>query len=388
MIRSVEFKNYKKYKDEKIDFGKINVLVGPNNSGKSSIISLFRLLQQTLKSYDNNIPMLLKGQNGDFGSYKNIVNCNNTKKKIQITIEYDNDVGSRVVARTETSEGKKGETVRYSWKYAYNSSTRTVGVESATINANGCTVDWYWNDANKSFNAETVNGIDISQFYTKEDSGNRPYHFLLHSSRNISKNVLECNVIKDNKIAKEIIEGAPAFLNSLYALLHGMEYIGAIRAHPERIFVFTGERHNSVGQYGERALGMLAHEAISAGSSIRLLEKTKNWMIKAGLASDIKFRSHGSMQELAVRPIGGNNIYQNYADVGYGISQIMPILVAGYSMRRGRLLICEQPEIHLHPKAQAELGDFFFDLYKFGAQTIIETHSEHLIVRLQQRNCN
>lgn len=48
------------------------------------------------------------------------------------------------------------------------------------------------------------------------------------------------------------------------------------------------------------------------------------------------------------------------------------------------MFLLEQPELHLHPKAQAELGDFFADLYDSSVQTIIETHSEHLILRLQQ----
>ncbi|MBK8361355.1 MAG: AAA family ATPase [Comamonadaceae bacterium] len=48
------------------------------------------------------------------------------------------------------------------------------------------------------------------------------------------------------------------------------------------------------------------------------------------------------------------------------------------------ILIAEEPEIHLHPKAQAELGDFLLGLNQKGVQSIIETHSEHMIVRLQQ----
>ena len=74
---------------------------------------------------------------------------------------------------------------------------------------------------------------------------------------------------------------------------------------------------------------------------------------------------------------------ENLADVGYGCSQILPILVAGFSRPKGTTLVIEQPELHLHPKAQAELGTFLFDLWKRNMQLFIETHSEHLLLRLQ-----
>ena len=76
--------------------------------------------------------------------------------------------------------------------------------------------------------------------------------------------------------------------------------------------------------------------------------------------------------------------YESLADVGYGISQVLPVVVAGYSLDPGELFIVEQPELHLHPRAQAELGDFFLELYRRKVQCIVETHSEHLIMRLQR----
>jgi predicted ATPase len=73
------------------------------------------------------------------------------------------------------------------------------------------------------------------------------------------------------------------------------------------------------------------------------------------------------------------------ADVGYGVSQILPVLVGGYGLVRDALFIVEQPELHIHPKAQAEVGEFFCELVQNGIQSIVETHSEHLILRIQQK---
>lgn len=75
-----------------------------------------------------------------------------------------------------------------------------------------------------------------------------------------------------------------------------------------------------------------------------------------------------------------------HRDVGIGISQVLPVLVAAYGSQ-GKLIAMEQPEIHLHPALQAELGDVFIEaaLGERKNTFILETHSEHLILRLMRR---
>ena len=73
-------------------------------------------------------------------------------------------------------------------------------------------------------------------------------------------------------------------------------------------------------------------------------------------------------------------------DVGFGVSQILPALVLCFYAPVGSTVILEQPEIHLHPLAQAGLADALIDAYqKRGVQIIIESHSEHLLRRIQRR---
>lgn len=80
------------------------------------------------------------------------------------------------------------------------------------------------------------------------------------------------------------------------------------------------------------------------------------------------------------------NTIVTHRDVGIGISQVLPVLVMAYGSK-GKLLAMEQPEIHLHPALQAELGDVFIEaaLGERGNTFILETHSEHLILRLMRR---
>jgi len=73
-------------------------------------------------------------------------------------------------------------------------------------------------------------------------------------------------------------------------------------------------------------------------------------------------------------------------DVGFGVSQILPVLVLCFYVPDGSTIILEQPEIHLHPSVQAGLADVFIDAVKRrNVQIIFESHSEHLLRRLQRR---
>ena len=71
-------------------------------------------------------------------------------------------------------------------------------------------------------------------------------------------------------------------------------------------------------------------------------------------------------------------------DVGFGISQILPVIIKSVSSENETIII-EQPEIHIHPRLQAQLGSLLAESVKsFGNRFIIETHSEHLLLRLQK----
>jgi predicted ATPase len=77
----------------------------------------------------------------------------------------------------------------------------------------------------------------------------------------------------------------------------------------------------------------------------------------------------------------------NIADMGEGVSQLLPIVASVLSARNETCLLVEQPEIHLHPAAQATLGDLFVENVgkEHRRQFIVETHSEHLLLRVRRR---
>jgi predicted ATPase len=107
----------------------------------------------------------------------------------------------------------------------------------------------------------------------------------------------------------------------------------------------------------------------------------------------------GLIDSFEVRPITpGGKLFQVWVrrhpkaaevlitDVGFGVSQILPVITLCYYAPKGSTLILEQPEIHLHPAVQAGLADVFVDAaMKHDVQIILESHSEHLLRRLQRR---
>jgi len=75
----------------------------------------------------------------------------------------------------------------------------------------------------------------------------------------------------------------------------------------------------------------------------------------------------------------------NVADVGIGVSQVLPVLVAMLTAKPGQLVYIEQPEIHLHPRAQARLADAIIEASNRGVRVVIETHSQLLLLAIQTR---
>jgi predicted ATPase len=92
----------------------------------------------------------------------------------------------------------------------------------------------------------------------------------------------------------------------------------------------------------------------------------------------------GFGNQLQVQTEGSSN-RNDLTNVGPGVSQVLPIVLSALIAPKTSLLIFEQPELHLHPRVQARLADFFFAIALLGKRCILETHSEYLIDRFRRR---
>jgi predicted ATPase len=168
--------------------------------------------------------------------------------------------------------------------------------------------------------------------------------------------------------------------------------LGAFRERPTRTYLFSGQNMKRVGKTGIGAIDMLVSDSGKRGSKGKvLIEKISEWFSRTEMAQALEIKPLTSRHfEVCVKDQSGK--IHNLCDVGFGCSQVLPVLVASYSFATGRedlimskpTLVIQEPEIHLHPNAQAELGSVFAEIGKRGrGQLFIETHSPYLIIRLQ-----
>ncbi len=172
-----------------------------------------------------------------------------------------------------------------------------------------------------------------------------------------------------------------------------IRYLGPLRADPGTVqqqFAPTSELDN-VGQKGEYAAvvyqaNQLAQIEYYDPSSqqveqVTLQEALNKWAQYLGVASHVRTEKlNGVTWQVALKE--GQQL-RLLPEVGFSVSQILPILVMGLLAPKNTLLLIEQPELHLHPRVQARLGDFFVGLAKCNKQCLIETHSENLVSQLR-----
>lgn len=114
-----------------------------------------------------------------------------------------------------------------------------------------------------------------------------------------------------------------------------------------------------------------------------LSEAINAWLVYLGVANEMSTNDKGKMGHELKITTDIRDMEQDLTHVGVGVSQILPILVMCFLAGKGDSIILEQPELHLHPKVQTRLADFFVSMNALGKQCILETHSEYLINRLR-----
>ena len=188
------------------------------------------------------------------------------------------------------------------------------------------------------------------------------------------------------------------FVLAFEGMFTQMIYLGPLREYPRRRYVWAGERPPDVGIRGEdavaallaaRAEGLRSGRGIGRGRRYRAIEeRILAWMQQMRL-----------IDSFSLQPIAENRKDYEFrvkksktspevliTDIGFGVSQILPVLVLCYYAPEHSIILLEQPEIHLHPSVQADLADVFIDVVKErNVQIIVESHSEHLLRRLQRR---
>ena len=159
--------------------------------------------------------------------------------------------------------------------------------------------------------------------------------------------------------------------------------MGPFRRPPERWYIFTGASPDDVGYRGDLLPDFLFRRP-------DLIKDANAWLDRLDIGYALRVRSIGEegsdlFEVRLVDSRRSKEVDVALSDVGFGISQILPFIVQTLASNR-QVISIEQPEVHLHPKLQADLGDLLATAIgePYEHQFLVETHSEHLVLRLQK----
>lgn len=154
-----------------------------------------------------------------------------------------------------------------------------------------------------------------------------------------------------------------------------------IRSKPRRTYDPQADLANPEGDHVPMLMSKLQSSDDSAWTTLR--QELQAFGRAAGLMKKIELKRKGKKASDPFQiDVAVEKFPFNLVDVGYGVSQVLPILVDSIKASEGSQILLQQPEVHLHPKAQAELGSFIAVQAQKGRSFIVETHSDYLVDRI------
>ena len=391
MLTRLRLENFKSWQDtQDIALRPITGFFGANSSGKSSLMQALLLLKQTADSADRGIVFhfgaLPSTAYVDLGNFATVVHGHDMKRTLGISLDWQSvrpvgirdtharkdvvsskDIGFRVFSRME-GDDERAQLILENMSYSLG-------------------------DAEFG-----LRRVDDGKYRYDLFAKNVSFRFVRNRGHPWKfTSPVKCFGFPEK--VRSYYQNAGFLSNLEFALEHclrRLHYLGPLRAFPERIYSWHGSQPSDVGKDGRLAVDALL-ESRRQGRWIRgdkgkkrqsLEEYVAMWLKKLDLIYDFSIHQiieGGGLYRVNVRK-ARNAPDVSITDVGFGVSQILPALVLCFYVPERSTVILEQPDIHLHPSVQAGLADVFIDAWrKRKVQVIVESHSEHLLRRLQRR---
>lgn len=394
MLRKLRIRNFKGWQDTgDINMAPITLFFGANSSGKSSIGQFLMMLRQTIDFSDRKAVFYSGGNTSavQLGTYQDMVYSHDSNKRIEFEYVWDfvdnlrikepgqgkPFVGNRLEFDAEVGTEPEGKGSIFVDKFRY-----ALLKDDSTI----LSVVMSRKEASKS-----KYQVKSEQYPLKRNMGRA---WALGSPVRFYGFPDEVVAYYQNA---DFVQSLNLWHENLFRSIF---YLGPLRIKTERLYSWTGNNPESVGFSGENAIAaMLAasDRRISTGykkKTVPFQEIIASKLKEMNLIEEFRVSAISEQRqeyEVKVRAKGSHE-WVDLPDVGFGISQVLPVLVQCFYAPPGSIIIMEQPEIHLHPAAQAALADVMIDVVNSrengearNIQLIIETHSEHFLRRIQRR---
>lgn len=396
MLKRLELANFKAWRKADVEFGKVTGFFGANSAGKSSLLQFLLLLKQTKNATDRGLVLDFGGQTDLFegprdyanlGTFAEVVHRRQVDRSVQWRLDWTLLQTLRIddPASSEGPPLLAGDTLRLAC---------SVGLQGQRLR----TRELAYRFADATFalrpHAAPDQGFELvakgAGFRFKRPPGRPrplPQPIKTHLFPNQAKTYYQnAEFLSDFELAYEHM------MDSLY-------YLGPLRVYPRRQYHWSGASPKDVGPSGERTMDALL--AATRDQEVRRLRRRAPGVRKIAFQKIIAYwlKQLGLIHDFSLEEVAaGTNLYRAMVrtspastptaltDVGFGVSQVLPTLVLLYYVPEGATVLMEQPEIHLHPAVQAGLADVMLNVAAArNVQLVVESHSEHLLRRLQRR---
>jgi hypothetical protein len=358
---------------QSIEIRPLTVLAGVNSSGKSSMMQPLLLLKQTLEAAYDPGPLLLNGPNTKFTSADQMlsrIGRGQSSDIFQVGIRVKYGEGFQTTFRKEHRQAFRieqidltlapGNTSQKALTKSTNTFTLSPDMTSAEIIKTGITKGLRYTRA----------GIDIKPRWKM----NRDRSFL----------DLGC-FIQSTEGGNEVLVSQSTSGNLVRVIQHVI-HVPGLRGNPERSYPVTAVGATYPGTFEKYTASVLSQwmeenkdRVDELNSDLKFLKLTGGVFAKQLNGVQIEVWVGRLPDVPPTRPEDRVNI----ADVGFGVSQTLPILVALRVALPGQLVYVEQPETHLHPNAQFALAQILANAANRGVRVVVETHSSILLLGVQ-----
>jgi predicted ATPase len=374
-----------------LPLGKVTGLFGPNSAGKSSVLQVPLLLKQTAESSDRRSPLDLGDARSPvrLDSFGDVLRGHDLHESLGLGLTWTVDEPIRFVNRETEHEGIFSAH-RVAFDTEVVSRRDLMGVRRFQYQGSG---------GNISCESTTSESSE----YSVNANLDHIFGYRLVSSKRAPMMPVKCYGFPEQAPAQFVYGGLLQDLEfSFEEALRRIYYLGPLREVPQSTYSWTGAPAADVGSNGAAAVqALLTTQKGGLRTNYRTPEKDGQPRQSIGVEQHVAawLRELGLLHSFRVAPIQqGANIYRVYVkryesspevlltDIGFGVSQVLPVLVLLAYAPEGSTVILEQPEIHLHPAVQSGLADVILETALVrNVQVIVESHSEHLLKRIQLR---